>query len=371
MHSHIDIGTATSIERKPRSLVVVTGEVPYADLIAHEAHVLEHLGKDMELKGFRKGHVPPAMVKKQIGEMALLSELAQHVLADIYPEILAHYKIDAIGRPRVNITKLAANNPLGFTLEISVMPEVTLPDYKEIAARINKEKEMVTVSEKEVEEGIERIQRQKMAYDRIQAKAQARKDAEKDGLTPASPDTPAPEEDVTKLPVPELTDEYVKTLGAFDSVEVFKRQIREHLEREKMQDVQSKHRGALTDALITGSTIDLPEILIQSEIAQIKGQMADDLKRAGLTVEGYLEHMKKTMEDMEKEWTPTAETRAKTQLVLNEIAKRESIEPNKDDVVRDMGQLMAQFKDADPVRVRVYVESVLRNNEVMKFLENQ
>jgi len=383
-HSHTDLIKGFSVERKEGSTVVVTGEIPFADLQAHEDHVLVHLSEGLELKGFRKGHVPPAIARKQVGEMTLLRETAEHVLAEIYPEVLVEHKIDAIGRPEIGITKLAAGNPFGFTITITVMPEVKLPDYKKIAKDINKAQEQATIVDKDVDDAIERILRQKMAYDRIQEKAKVRAEAEEakkkaaaDGLTLPTPETAAEvpsekeEEDFAKLPLPELTDAYVKTLGAFETVDAFKGQVREHLEKEKMDEARSKHRGALTEALIDGTTIDVPELLIRSELSQIKGQMEDDLKRAGLTVEGYLEHMKKTMADMEQEWAPIALRRAKTQLVLNEIAKVEKIDPNQDAVASEMAGIMAHYKDADVARVKIYVESVLRNNAVMEFLEAQ
>jgi trigger factor len=376
-HAHSDLVKGFAVERKEGSVVVVTGEIPYADLEAHEDHVLTHITEGLELKGFRKGHVPAAVARKHVGEMRLLQETAEHVLAEIYPEILLEHKIDAIGRPQINITKLAAQNPFGFSITITVMPEVVLPDYKKIAQGINKTKEQATLTDKDVDEAIERILRQKLAYDRIQEKAKARQAAEeaaKDGLTLPTPETvsdKAEEEDFSKLPLPALTDEYVKTLGAFESVDAFKKQIREHLEKEKMEEAMSRHRGALTEALIEGTSIDVPELLIQSEIAQIKGQMQEDLARAGLTIDGYLEHMKKTMADMEKDWRPVAEKRAKTQLILNEIAKVEKIEPNQDAVATEMAAIMSHYKDADIARVKIYVESVLRNGAVMAFLEAQ
>lgn len=382
-HSHTGLVKGFSVERKEGSVVIVTGEIPFDDLEAHEDHVLVHLTEGMELKGFRKGHVPPAVAKKQVGEMTLLRETAEHVLAEIYPEVLVEHAIDAIGRPEIAITKLAVGNPFGFTITITEMPEVKLPDYKKIAKGINETREQTTIGDKDVDEAIERILRQKLAYDRIQEKAkvraeagEAKKKAAADGLTLPTPETAAApnekeEEDFAKLPLPELTDEYVKTLGAFETVDAFKSQIREHLEKEKMNEAMSKHRGALTEALIDGATIDVPELLIKSELAQIKGQMEDDLKRAGLTVEGYLEHMKKTIANMEQEWAPIAERRAKTQLVLNEIAKVEKIDPNADAVASEMGAILAEYKDADVARVKIYVESVLRNNAVMAFLEAQ
>jgi trigger factor len=378
-HVHGDFVKTFTVEKKPGSLVIVTGEIPYEELAAHEGHVLSHLGHDIEIKGFRKGHVPENVLRKHIGELTILSETAEHILAEIYPDILKEHAIDAIGRPQVAITKLAPGNPFGFTITITVLPSVTLADYKAAAAAVNKKKEEAAVTDAEVTEAVERIQRQKLAYDRIQEKAekkQAAGEAQKSGLTLPTPETvgtqsSAEEEDLSKLPLPALTDEYVKTLGEFSSVDDFKIKVKEHLTREKANEATSKHRASLTDAILEGVSVDLPQLLIDSELTQMFGQMEEDLKRAGLTLAGYLEHVKKTREELIAEWTPAAEKRAKTQLVLNEIAGKEKIEPNKDDVVKEMGAIMTHYKDADVERVRVYVESVLRNNAVMKFLEAQ
>ncbi len=373
-HVHPEYLKAFTIEKGPKSTVKITGEIPFAELEKERSHALKALGQDLELKGFRKGHVPESVLVKHIGEMTILNEMAERTLAQIYPHILHEHNLDAIGRPNVSITKLAPGNPFGFTLELAVLPEVTLPDYKKVAGGVNKMKEEVKLTDKDVADAIERIQRQKLSYDRIQEKARKREAAEqaqKDGLTLPTPETAEVDEDISKAPLPELTLEYVKTLGAFDSIEAFKTQITEHLKREKDEEATSKHRAMLTDALIEGSTIELADVLVESEINQMFGQMEEELRRAGLTIDGYLEHVKKEREDMVTEWTPSAEKRAKIQLILNEIAKLEKIEPKEDDAKQSIDALLAQYKDADPVRVRIYVESMLRNSEVMKFLEAQ
>ena len=86
-------------------------------------------------------------------------------------------------------------------------------------------------------------------------------------------------------------------------------------------------------------------------------------------MEDYLGHINKTKDDLKKDWTPSAEKRAKLQLVLNEIAKKEKVSPDQSRLDTEVDQLMTQYKDADEKRVRVYVASVLQNEEVMKKLE--
>ena len=149
----------------------------------------------------------------------------------------------------------------------------------------------------------------------------------------------------------------------------FKAKIKEHLTIQKAQDVDSKHRVKITDTIISGSTIELPQILIDSELNQMFSQMNEDLGRSNLKIEDYLKHINKTIEDLKAEWTPAAEKRAKLQLILNEISKAENIIAKKEEVEQQVKELIAQYKDADPYRVTVYVTTVLTNSAVMKMLE--
>ncbi len=143
------------------------------------------------------------------------------------------------------------------------------------------------------------------------------------------------------------------------------------MEIEKKQQNAAKHRADITDGIIAKTEMTLPQILIDSEINQMFAQMEEDLERAELKMDDYLTHIKKTKEDLKKEWTPAAETRAKLQLLLNEIAKVENITPDMEKVNEQTKELMERFKDADEYRVRLYVASVLLNEAVMKSLESK
>ncbi len=365
-HHDIDFKKSFTVTKEAGSQVKIAGEIPYEELLHERANAIKVLGQNVTLDGFRKGHVPQAVLEKNIGEMAILAEMAERAIAHMYPHILEAHGIDAIGYPKLEITKIAPNNPLGFTATVAVIPEVTLPNYKETAAKINATKLSIEVTEMEVTEKANDILRQKAAYERLQKKAST--PVEVEGETPKA--EVAAEE--PKLEIPELTDEVVKTLGQpgqFETVEQFKKMLREHLEIEKKREVEGNHRAQITDAIIEGSTIDLPQILIDSELNQMFAQMEEDLNRSKLKMEDYLSHIKKTKDDLKKDWSPSAEKRAKLQLVLNEIAKLEKITADEKLVSNQVAELLAQYKDADEARVRMYVSSVLQNEAVMKMLE--
>ncbi len=365
-----------TIEKKDGSLVVITGEIPFEDLTKHRARALSIVGKDIEIDGFRKGHVPENILLRTVGEMSLLTEMAEQALREYYPKIVEKHTLDVVGHPHIGLTKIAKDNPLGFTITVAVMPQITLPDYFGIAKNINKDKESKDVTDEEVTKQINEILRQKVAYERLQAKAGKEKQEEHvhDENRAHEHTEEQPLEDVKDIPLPELTDEYVKTFGKegqFTSVEDFRAKIKEHLTIEKARDVDSRHRAKITDAVIEKTELDLPQIMIDAEINQMFAQMNEDLTRAQLKMDDYLTHIKKTKEDLIKEWTPSATKRAKLQLVLNEIAKKENIVPDASLVDHEVSQLLERYKDADETRVRVYVASVLANDAVMKKLEEK
>lgn len=365
-HHEIDFKTAFTVEKQEGSTVKISGEIPFSELQAERAGAIKSMGQNIKLDGFRPGHVPESVIVKTVGEMAVLAEMAERAIAHMYPHILEEHEIDAIGYPKIEITKIAPENPLGFTATVAVLPEIILPDYKAIAKVVNGNKESTEVTDEDVEKQVSDILRQKVAYERLQKKASETHEA-------AEVETPIEtEEDLAKLPIPELTDEVAMTLGQpgqFTGVDDFKAKIREHIAIEKKRNVESQHRAKITDTIIEATTMDLPQVLIESELNQMFAQMNEDLERSNLKMDDYLKHIKKTKDDLGKEWTPAAEKRAKLQLVLNEIAKKEDIKPDETQLNDQVKQLLEQYKDADKHRVAVYVASVMMNEAVMKMLE--
>lgn len=386
----MDLKKDFTVTKEAGSQVKITGEIPFSEVEKQRSAALKAIGQNIKVDGFRTGHIPEQVLVQKVGELNLLTEMAERTLAATYPEILKAHEIDAIGRPQVQINKIAPNNPLGFTITVAVLPEITLPDYKKLASEINKDRDSVEVTDEEVDKQVEDILRQKAAYERLQKKAAKNAEGSShevethvhaDGTVhegPAHDDEgehdDKPIEDINELKIPELTDEVVKTLGQpgqFENVADFKAKLREHLEIEKKREAEAKHRAKITDAIVEKSEFELPGVLVESELSQMFAQMEEDINRAGLTMEDYLKHMKKTRDDLVGEWKPTAEKRARLQLVLNEIAKKDKVEPDKAALEEETKHLLEHYKDADEARVRVYVASVLQNEAVMKMLESQ
>ncbi|OHA96840.1 MAG: hypothetical protein A3C63_01315 [Candidatus Zambryskibacteria bacterium RIFCSPHIGHO2_02_FULL_39_82] len=132
---------------------------------------------------------------------------------------------------------------------------------------------------------------------------------------------------------------------------------------------KDKRRIGILEKIMSESTIDLPKIIVEGEMEKMLAQFKDDIGKSGISFEDYLKRIKKTENDLRMEWKDTAIKRAKSQVILNTIAKEENIVPKEEDVKKEMENILVHHKDADRFRVRMYVETFLTNELVFQFLE--
>ena len=331
------------IKKLDNSEIEIEGEIKSEHLKSYRDKALEEMRKNAELPGFRKGHVPESMLIGKVGELSILEEGAYQAIREALPQLLSEHEYDFIGAPEVTITKIAQGEPLGFKIKIAVMPEVKLADYKKIAKEENlKEAPKIEVSEKEVEEAIGQILKS-VAHNHDKNE---------------------------NAPLPEINDELVKKLGDFKDVADFKIKIKEIIYKEKKNKTREKKRLEIVERIISDSKMSLPKILIENELDKMEAQFRDDIEKMGMKVEDYLKHLKKSFEDMRKEWRPDAEKRGKLQIVLSHIAISEKIQADKEQVEKETAHLLEHHKDANPAKAKEYMEMVMTNQKVFEFLES-
>jgi len=176
--------------------------------------------------------------------------------------------------------------------------------------------------------------------------------------------TPLEEKDLEPL-----TDEFAKKLGDFTDLEDLKKKIAENLQKEKETKAKEKYRLSILDVIINETQIEIPHILIESELDKMMAQFEDDITRAGMTFDNYTKHIGKEKTEMRVEWRETALKKAKVQLLLTKIAEVEKIAPDTNDILNESEKILMVHKDADPLRVRVYVAMMMTNEKVLEFLE--
>jgi trigger factor len=347
-----------TLKKLPKSELEIEGELDADVFEKYFEAAVKKVGENVEIDGFRKGKIPESVLISNVGEMRILEEMAELALAEHYPKIIEEEKIDAIGRPEISITKLARKNPLGFKIKTAVLPQIELPDYKDIAkgiiSKITDAEKKIEVTEKEIEDTILDIRKSR-------APKKHMKDAD------LAPDEKKEE---VKDELPEFNDEFVKALGPFKDITEFKTKLKENIKLEKENQAKEKTRLKIIEKIISESRIDLPEILVEVELDKILYRMESDITQMGMKFDDYLKHINKTLEDLRKDFRTDAEKKARLALALHEIAKLEKIVADEELVGKEVAAILEQYKDADPERARAHAENVLTNEKIFQFLEN-
>jgi len=355
-----------NIKKLPKSEVEIEGELEADIFESYFNKALKKVGENVELDGFRKGKVPESVLMSHIPEVKILEEMAEMALSEHYEKIIDGEKIDAIGRPEINITKLARKNPLGFKIKTSVLPETKLPDYQKIAQKvlkeIEKEEKDVLVTEEEVDKTILDIRK---------SRAPKKHMAEHVHVEGEEHDHDHTEEEPKEADLPVFNDEFVRSLGPFENVADFREKLKENIKLEKENQLKEVTRLKIIEKIIEGSEIDIPEILVEIELDKMLYRMESDITQMGLKFEDYLKHLNKTVDDLKKEFRADAEKKAKLALILNEISKKENVKADAEQVAKEVAMILEHYKDADPEMAQIHAENVLTNEAVFQFLENQ
>jgi len=350
----------TEVKKLENAQVEITAVLPKETLEKQRAQVEKSLLDNAEADGFRKGNVPKDIAMKNISPMQVLEEMAQQAISSAYVDILQKEDIKAIGHPQITITKIAEEEDLEFKIITAVLPEITLGDYKEIAKLENVKEISIDVDEKEIKEAIDNLR--KMRVQQEMAKDQ------KEGEEPVS------WSDIKEEDLPELNEEWVKTLGKFENIDDFKAKITENLKSEKEAKNSEKRRISIVEAILEKSEIEVPDMMVDYEVEKMMHEFEGNIATTGMAFDEYLKSINKTKEDYKKEWRDQGFQRAQTQLMLNDIAASEKIEVPDEMIQSEVEKIMEQYKDQkgiDENNVRAYVATILTHQEVFKFLDKQ
>jgi trigger factor len=112
-------------------------EVPFAELEPSLRKAYREISAQVTIPGFRRGKVPAAVIDQRVGREAILSEAVQSAIPEQIVSAVQQHEVRTLGRPQVEITEFADGQPLKFTAEIDVRPEITVPDLGSIQVSVD------------------------------------------------------------------------------------------------------------------------------------------------------------------------------------------------------------------------------------------
>ena len=173
--------------------------------------------------------------------------------------------------------------------------------------------------------------------------------------------------------LPELNDEFASEVSEFDTLAEYKEDLRKHLEVEKENEAKRTKEDEAIKKIIDKSTMQIPEAMIETQCENMINEFAQRIAQSGLSMEQYMQFSGMTIDGLKEQVRPEAETRIKSSLVLEQIAKEENIEVSEDEINAEVEKMAAQYgMEAD--KLKEYLgeaekESIKRDLSVTKAVD--
>jgi len=362
----------SAVETLSPTRAKLTVEVPFEELKPSLDAAYKQIAQQINVPGFRRGKVPPAVIDRQVGRGAVLDQAINDVVPQKYVEALQANSLQPLAQPDIEVTKFEDHDALEFTAEVDVRPEIEVPSYDGVVAEV----EDVEVGDADVDEQVEAL-RERFATlidverpvadgDFVVMDLAATRDGEPvpgaevagmsyrvgrggmlDGLDEALVGLAAGEDrtftsqlvggdlvgedvevkvtvdQVQEQELPELDDEFAQMASEFDTLDELVADVRERLGRGKRLEQAAAARDAVLEVLLDQVEIPLPEVVVTDELNSRRRNIEQQLAFAGITMEKYLEDEALTQEEFEADLDRRVREAVAAQFLLDEIAKRE------------------------------------------------
>ncbi|HEX2326571.1 MAG TPA: trigger factor [Chloroflexota bacterium] len=157
--------------------------------------------------------------------------------------------------------------------------------------------------------------------------------------------------DVKRKQLPELDDDFAKSLGDHDTLAALTDTVRARLAEEALRSARVATENRVVDAAVEQASYEIPERLVEAETDALGQERSQSLSGQGLTVERYLSLVGRTPEDWRAEQRQQAERQIKARVMLDAVAEREGLSVSPDEVEDEIERTAQSYgQQADEVR---------------------
>lgn len=364
------------------------------------------------IPGFRRGKAPRKIIELNYGEGIFYEDAINSLLPEAYEKAVRELELEPVDTPDINIEEINKGEPITVKVQVDVKPEVKLGDYKSIElekVEYNVTDEMVEHELKHVQEdnarlihvdrpvkegdlltidfkgfvddeqfpggtaegyqlevgsntfipGFEEQLIGKNKGEEVEIKVTFPEEYHEESLAGKDAIFKVAIHEIREKELPELDDEFAKDVSEFDTLEEYKESIRAKLEEELKAREAFDRENLVIEKAMEISEVDIPNGMIETQIDNELRQFDFRLRSQGLELQQYLELTGSKIEDLREQFREIAEKRVKADLVLEAIAKAESIEVTEEDIDEELRKLAEQYRAED---VEKFVEDMKKGD---------
>jgi len=404
-------------------------EIPATEVARQTDSLIQKYQKMARLPGFRRGHVPPSIIRQRFSE-EIKTDVVEALIPRYFRLETERLGMHPISQPRVTDLHLHDGEPLRFKAAFEVLPEIKLEGYKELRA----DKPEITVSDADVDQALADLRERHATFTLVEGRTLADGDFAQVSLdgTPKSGEGqpvhmdevlveiagkntmpeftehlrgasagdertfdvnyPADAEDkrlagktfsyavkvqsIKQKSLPELNDEFAKQVGEFQTVDDVRRRIHEQIEFERKHQAERESKDKLVAELIRRNDFEVPDALVENQIDLRIERGLRALAAQGLTAE----QMKKMdLQRLRGGQREQAIHDVKASLLLERVAEEEKIQVSEEELDQELESLAKQTKQTvEAVRARLTrdggldrIRTRIRSEKTLEFLYHQ
>jgi len=400
-----------------------------ADKVARTIdEVYGEFSQTTSVPGFRKGKAPRRILERYVSPESVRRMAVDSMVAHAYVEALNETGIEPYAGPEVEIVQFDADKPFIFKVMVPLAPKIELGEYKGIEVK----RPEVNITDEDVDAQLKYLQESNATARKVedrgiqmgdvavaeiastvegQDKGAPRRslievgsnvpgfDEKVVGLKPGEQrsfpveypkDFPEEElagktvdfdvnvESIRERQIPELNDEFAKTMGQFETLADLREDIRTRLTASAEKAADREVERKIVDEVVARSKVDFPDVLVDHDVSHDLADMQNRLDRQGMTLEQYLGQIGKTEEEFASELREQAVQGVRAGLVLGEISNAENVDVTDEEVDAEIERIAAESK-ATTESVETYIEArggrpalknSLLNRRILDFLKS-
>ncbi|MDD3520582.1 MAG: trigger factor [Actinomycetota bacterium] len=381
------------------------------------------ISEKAKIPGFRKGRIPYEIIDINYGKEYVLSEAANISISELYPEIIESSDIKPIDYPKVDIDgEIVENKPINFLITVDVEPEAEVAEYKGIKADglptdveeeeinsqienlrnrfaslepidendVSKKNDIATIDFKGTIDGKEFEGGSYndyvldigagMLYKEIEEALVGLKKGEETNVSVKMPKEIENKEiagkkaefnlkmkEIKRKILPEVDEEFLKNMGDFENAEALKEFIKNNLKEQKENARQNKIFSDIVKYLVDNSKIDIPKIMIDNEIKELKHDFEHKLEDQKITKEQYLSYFNITEDKFEKDFEQRALNNVKEYIIFNTLENnlKKEIEPDAKEIEEEKERIIKNTAKAeDKKKLEDYFKTAIGEKNV-------
>lgn len=376
---------------------------------------------NLNVPGFRKGKVSRTVFNRMYGEEALYEDALNAVLPAAYEAAVLEAGIDPVAQPKIDVKSMDKGEAWTIEAEVTVKPEVKLGEYKNLTV----EKQDTEVTDEDVDARVKSAQEQQAelaikedaavegdtvvidfegfvgdeafeggkgenyslelgsgsfipgfeeqlvgqkAGDSLDVTVTFPEDYQAEDLAGKEAVFKVTVHEVKAKELPELDDEFAKDVDdSVSSLAELKEKFRQELTESKAQAAKDAvEEAAIRQAVENAEIVELPHVMVHDEVHRAMDEFLNNMQRQGISPEMYYQLTGSTEQDLHQQFEAEADTRVKTNLVIEAIAKAEGLEATEEEIANEIKELSETYNMPEAQVKRVLTEDMLKHDVTMK-----